>query len=67
MSHVLHTFLTAVSASACKQARATRSVFAKELTLTAHWKKQRKILHHTSHFLHLKLILLSKPRLILTD
>ena len=38
MSHVLHTFLAAVSASACKQARATRGNYAKELTLTAHWK-----------------------------
>ncbi|MBQ7741809.1 MAG: hypothetical protein IJT90_02620 [Bacteroidaceae bacterium] len=42
MSHVLHTFLAAVSASGCKQARATRSDYAKELTLTAHWQKHRK-------------------------
>ena len=52
MSHVLHTILAAASASGCKQARATRSVFAKELTLTAHWQKQKKfyILHQTSYF-----------------
>ena len=42
MSHVLHTFLAAASASGCKQARATRSDYAKELTLTAHWQKQKK-------------------------
>ena len=42
MSLVLHTTLTAASASGCKQARATRSVFAKELTLTTHCLSQRK-------------------------
>ena len=40
MSHVLHTFLP--QPLGCNQARATRSDYAKELTLTAHWKKHRK-------------------------
>ena len=50
MSHVLHTFLATASASGCKQACATRSGYNKELTLTAHWQKQKKL---TSYILHL--------------